>query len=190
MDKKLFLMLAFFGLSFAALAQEGDSPVGRTFTTTHVSVEIAVNPAHSQVQDAAFYVEGYMYPVGTLAGSEHGGILEDGSAEFPDAVIGRWTCAGWFTLERPATELPVGAVTNQYFEFPGDGQGANMITTGGFEPGAFGPVYTRAVTGGTGMYADANGGEQTITIIGVNDVGGVNYLTTIQDTFSINFKTK
>ena len=44
-------------------------------------------------------VQGYIYPEGTLTcdsqtGSRNG-VLADGSAEFPDKVLGTWICRGW-----------------------------------------------------------------------------------------------
>lgn len=47
----------------------------------------------------AFVTQGYIYPEGTIKGSN--GSLKDGKPEFPDKVIGEWTCcrqiiySGW-----------------------------------------------------------------------------------------------
>jgi len=45
-----------------------------------------------------FIINGLIYPAGTFA--RRGltvGILPDGSPEFPELVIGTWTCRGWFS---------------------------------------------------------------------------------------------
>ena len=42
----------------------------------------------------AFITQGYLYPAGTLTGTN--GVLPDGSPEFPDKVLGQWTCSGWW----------------------------------------------------------------------------------------------
>lgn len=191
MNKKLFLMIAMIAVSFAGFAQDGESPAERTFTKTFFDVEIAVNVTTGQLAEASFYVEGYVYPAGTLADAEFGGVNADGTAEFPDAVIGRWTCTGWLALPRGEGEIPVGAMTTQCFEFQTDGnQGSNMVVTTGFEPGGFGRVYSRSVVGATGDYADADNGVQTIQIIGINETGGLMYKTAVSDSFQIKFKSK
>ncbi len=41
-----------------------------------------------------FLTLGYIYPEGTLTDSN--GVLPDGSPEFPDKVLGQWTCWGWY----------------------------------------------------------------------------------------------
>jgi len=44
-----------------------------------------------------FITQGHIYPEGTLSCNENGcnGVLEDGSPEFPDKVMGQWTCWGY-----------------------------------------------------------------------------------------------
>ena len=57
----------------------------------------APTPVHEDGMPAygnSFVTEGYIYPHGTLNGTN--GVLENGAAEFPDKVIGKWTCRGWF----------------------------------------------------------------------------------------------
>src|SRR3712207_7801 len=46
---------------------------------------------------SAFITQGYIYPYGTLNGSN--GVLANGKPEFPTKVIGEWTCRGWFVGE-------------------------------------------------------------------------------------------
>lgn len=41
-----------------------------------------------------FVTQGYIYPPGTLGPSN--GVLATGEPEFPELVIGEWTCRGWF----------------------------------------------------------------------------------------------
>src|SRR3954451_19648445 len=45
-------------------------------------------------RDATYITQGYIYPEGTLNGSN--GVLADGSPEFPDKVLGQWSCYGWY----------------------------------------------------------------------------------------------
>ena len=42
----------------------------------------------------SFVTQGFIYPHGTLDGTN--GVFADGSPEFPDKVIGEWTCRGFF----------------------------------------------------------------------------------------------
>ncbi len=37
-----------------------------------------------------FITQGYIYVTGTISGTN--GVLDDGKPEFPDKVIGEWTC--------------------------------------------------------------------------------------------------
>jgi hypothetical protein len=123
---------------------------------------------------AAFVTQGYLYPVGTLAGSEHGGVMPDGSPEFPDDVIGEWTCWGYHVGDGANTESGPWVVSTQLFSF-GENDGQVTIVTHGYEMTANdasqGP-FNRAITGGTGSYRTARG-EQTQTFLGWNDSIGV-----------------
>ena len=49
-----------------------------------------------------FVTQGYLYPEGTLNGTN--GVLADGKPEFPDKVIGEWTCYGWMIGDGGHTE--------------------------------------------------------------------------------------
>jgi hypothetical protein len=50
-------------------------------------------PAHGN----PFVTQGYIYPAGTLTDSN--GVNPDGSPEFPDKVLGEWSCSGFFIAE-------------------------------------------------------------------------------------------
>ena len=50
----------------------------------------------------SFVTQGYIYPEGTLDGSN--GVKANGEPEFPNKVIGEWTCRGWFIGEGATTE--------------------------------------------------------------------------------------
>jgi hypothetical protein len=110
----------------------------------------------------------------TLAGSEHGGVMPDGSPEFPDDVIGEWTCWGYHVGDGANTESGPWVVSTQLFSF-GENDGQVTIVTHGYEMTANdasqGP-FNRAITGGTGSYRTARG-EQTQTFLGWNDSIGV-----------------
>ena len=43
--------------------------------------------------DTPYVTQGYIYPAGTL--TESNGVNADGSPEFPDKVLGQWSCYGW-----------------------------------------------------------------------------------------------
>ncbi len=51
---------------------------------------------------SAFVTQGYVYPVGTLNGSN--GVLDNGEPEFPEQVLGTWTCYGWLIGDGAHTE--------------------------------------------------------------------------------------
>lgn len=119
----------------------------------------------------SFVTQGYIYPIGTL--DETNGVLADGSPEFPAEVIGQWTCWGYFVGAGADTTEGAWVVTDQIFEFDGETIGERSIMTTGFEtPAGAGPV-TRAVTGGSGGWADA-GGDVIQMTLGHNPSEGVN----------------
>jgi hypothetical protein len=130
-----------------------------------------------------FITSGYLYPDGTLTCSvvdpETGalgcnGVNADGSPEFPDKVIGTWTCRGWHVGDGAFTESGAWVATSQIFSFtPEIAQeyGLRTITTDGFESPE--PVQVRrAVTGGTGIFSGVSG-EQLQTFLGWNPSVGV-----------------
>ncbi len=117
-----------------------------------------------------FVTEGYIYPSGTLNGTN--GVKADGSPEFPEKVIGRWTCRGWHVGEGAKTVTGPWVVTHQLYDF-GPEAGRVTITTDGVELVDIDVPVLRAVGGGTGPYANVKG-EARQTMIGFNQLNGVN----------------
>lgn len=117
-----------------------------------------------------FITQGYIYPAGTL--SDGNGVLADGSPEFPDKVIGEWTCRGWFVGEGAHAKTGPMVVTTQVYNF-GDGYGNEMLVSDGYELIDVGVVFQRAITGGTGSYTGAEGVVNQ-TFLGFNASEGVN----------------
>lgn len=117
-----------------------------------------------------FVTQGYIYPAGTLNGSD--GVNPDGSPEFPHAVLGEWTCFGYFVGEGADTTEGAWVVTTQVFEFDSDVAGGETIVTIGSETPAGAGAAVRAVTGGTGGYAGAAGVVTQVTL-GHNASDGV-----------------
>jgi hypothetical protein len=117
-----------------------------------------------------FVTEGYIYPFGTLNGTN--GVNQDGGPEFPDRVIGIWTCRGWHVGEGAKTVSGPWVVTHQLFDLGGK-PGQVTLTTDGVELVDIDAPVKRAVIGGTGPYAEARG-EATQTMIGFNQLNGVN----------------
>ena len=188
MTKRWFSAMVLVMAAVGVFAQD-EEPVGiqdRIFTKTFKELDIAVNGFTAVIQDRAFIVEGYMYPAGTLDGTN--GINPDGTPEFPDLVLGVWICSGWFTNERPDSAFIVGARTSQTFEFNDQEPGKDMIVSYGLEPAEFEVVFERAIIGGTGEYAHLTGGVQKQRIIGVNSAGTVNMAVSFSESFKIRFK--
>ncbi len=119
----------------------------------------------------SFVTEGYLYPAGTL--SETNGVLPSGEPEFPDLVIGKWTCRGYFVGDGAHTTTGPWVVTTQIYELDGE-----IITTEGSELSDFGVAGKRAITGGTGPFSRARG-EMSQTLIGFNETMGVNLQVTL-----------
>jgi hypothetical protein len=115
----------------------------------------------------AFMTQGYVYPAGTLDGGIEG-TLEDGSPAFPDKVIGTWTCDGYYLGDGFRTESGTVVMTRQVIAF-NDG---DLLITQGPELAETDVEIVRAVTGGTGDYADAPV-EISQTLLGMSDGYGV-----------------
>jgi hypothetical protein len=118
----------------------------------------------------SFVTRGYLYPVGTL--TESNGVNADGSPEFPDQVLGEWVCRGWFVGEGMRTTTGAMVVTSQLYTF-GDTPGEAMLSSDGYELVDVGVEVTRAITGGTGPFAGADG-EARQVLLGLNATEGVN----------------
>lgn len=116
---------------------------------------------------SAFVTQGYIYPEGTLNGTN--GVLANGEPEFPDLVLGEWTCYGWMIGEGAQTESGEWVISTQVYQF-NDG---STIITDGFEIVDFEQPIARAITGGTGAYRGA-AGELMQVLHGFTEQMGVN----------------
>jgi hypothetical protein len=119
---------------------------------------------------AEFISQGYIYPEGTLNGSN--GVLENGEPEFPDLVIGEWTCRGWHIGDGGHTTEGDWAMTTQTYRLYGDYENAYIVTDGYESPELNTPV-TRAIIGGTGMFSTARG-EQVQELLGFTEFNTIN----------------
>jgi hypothetical protein len=115
----------------------------------------------------ALAAQGYVYPPGTLDGGVEG-TAPDGSPAFPDKVIGTWTCDGYHVGDGFRTHAGTVVITRQIIAFD-DG---DFLITQGRELAETGVAIGRAVTGGTGAYADAPA-QIRQTLLGMSDGHGV-----------------
>jgi hypothetical protein len=115
----------------------------------------------------AFVTQGYVYPAGTLDGGVEG-TTPDGSPAFPEKVIGTWTCDGYYVGDGFRTQTGTVVITRQVIVFD-DG---DLLITQGPELAETDVDIVRAVTGGTGDYADAPP-EIHQTLLGMSDGYGV-----------------
>lgn len=168
------LSLAGIGVSAQAPESEGEVTVLRFDIAEDMSRfyfdEAPVHENGMPNGGNTFLIHGYLYPEGTLDGSN--GVLPDGSPEFPDQVVGRWVCWGYFINDGPMTQTGAFAVTTQIFDLD-EGIGEATIITQGFEPADMNTPMRRAITGGTGLYAGATG-EAFVELIGFNQSGAPN----------------
>ncbi len=137
--------------------------------TKFVFDETPVFPDGLPAYGNEFITEGYIYPAGTLNGTN--GVNADGSPEFPALVIGRWTCRGWFTGDGAHSVTGPWVITHQYLDF-GRTFGNTSITSDGFELVDLYIPVKRAITGGTGIY-DKSRGEASQVLLGFNVTFGV-----------------
>ncbi|MCG6885211.1 MAG: hypothetical protein LJE62_15790 [Silicimonas sp.] len=168
MRTTLFIAAAMTALS-AAHAQ-ADMLAGFDVAEDHTRFVFAAQPVYDDGMPAygnAFVTQGYIYPAGTLDGGAEG-VNADGSPAFPDLVIGEWTCDGFFVGEgMRTTEGPI-VMSRQIYAF----EDGDLLVTHGPEFMADGIRFTRAVTGGTGDYADAPA-ELEQTFLGMSEGLGV-----------------
>ena len=118
----------------------------------------------------SFVTQGYIYPAGTLNADGSNGANADGSAEFPELVMGTWTCRGWFIGDGANTVTGPWVVTHQLYDFGVNG--SKSFTSDGMELSDVGVSERRAITGGTGKYRWI-GGDLKQTLRGFNASGGV-----------------
>ncbi|MEL6382069.1 MAG: hypothetical protein AAFQ89_06290 [Cyanobacteria bacterium J06626_18] len=119
----------------------------------------------------AFVTRGYIYPAGTLNGSN--GVNPDGSPQFPDLVLGEWVCRGWFIgADGAAASSGEFVITTQLYNF-GTELGEETLVSDGWELADTGVSVARAITGGTGRFSNA-GGEAKQEFLGFNATEGVN----------------
>lgn len=121
-------------------------------------------PAHGN----DFIIQGYIYPAGTL--DDANGVLETGEPQFPNEVLGEWTCYGYFVGDGAHTEKGTWVITKQIYEFD-DGAAEGMFVSEGPELADRDQPFRRAVTGGTGDYATFEG-ELQQTFLGFHEHGG------------------
>ena len=133
----------------------------------------AEQPVHEDGMPAygnPFITQGYIYPAGTL--TESNGVLEDGSPEFPEKVLGEWTCRGWLVGDGARTKTGPMVITTQLYGF-GAGYGDATLVSEGYELADVGVAIERAISGGTGPYLAARGQAEQ-TFLGFNASEGVN----------------
>ncbi len=135
-------------------------------------------PAHGN----PFLTQGYIYPAGTLTDSN--GVNPDGSPEFPDRVIGEWSCSGFFIGDGAHATEGAWVYTTQLLAFGDDpGTGAETIVVTGYEGAEVGAIVTGAVTGGSGEYSTARG-EADQELLGINNAElptmGINKTMTLE----------
>ncbi|MCB1810066.1 MAG: hypothetical protein KDJ99_34285 [Candidatus Competibacteraceae bacterium] len=126
----------------------------------------------------AFITQGYIYPYATLLNGN--GVNPDGSPEFPELVIGEWTCRGYFIGDGANTATGPWVITTQLYDFytePGyeanKQSGAVNLVSEGYERADVGVLDKRSITGGTGPFKRARG-EVNQALLGFNASGGVN----------------
>jgi hypothetical protein len=162
------------GVSIAS-ASDGD----RQSTPRTIEVDIAEDGTRFIIDEApvfddgfpaygnAFLTQGYIYPAGTLTSSN--GVNPDGSPEFPDKVIGEWSCSGYFIADGAHTTEGSWVFTTQLFAFGEDADsGEETIVVTGYEGAEVGSIVTGAITGGTGRYSTARG-EADQELLGMNN---------------------
>ena len=121
-----------------------------------------------------FITEGYLYRPGTLtcADGACNGVIYDEQGnptpEFPDRVIGIWTCYGTHTEDAATATTGAVVVTTQVFDLGKAVVGDHTVVSNGHELIDVGVPVQRAIVGGTGRYNDA-GGTQTQTLLGLNN---------------------
>jgi hypothetical protein len=140
---------------------------------------------------ASFVVQGTIYPAATFASEGFdSGLMANGTAEFPDRVVGNWICRGWFVGDsdgdgfitpedddaRGGIFTPEGkfVATTQIYDLDLEHPGAETLVSDGIELIDLNTPFRRAVTGGTGRFRGAEG-QVVQTAVGVNATGLFNF---------------
>ncbi|MFN8677681.1 MAG: hypothetical protein U0Z70_14995 [Thermomicrobiales bacterium] len=124
-------------------------------------------PAHG----STYISQGYIYPEGTLSDTVDG-VNADGSPEFPDQVLGQWSCYGWYIGDGAHATQGPWVLSTQLYQFGSEWGGATL-TSEGYVLSNTGGTVRRAVTGGTGPFAGARG-DLADTNLGLNETEGGN----------------
>lgn len=122
---------------------------------------------------ATFVVEGVIYPDGTLrTRGVTRGLYADGSPEYPNLVMGKWTCYGTFVgqgARTPAGQASV--VTSQIYDLAPDRPGEKILMSTGYELEGFNIPFRRVLIGATGVLGLGLGAEVVQEAIGPNETG-------------------
>ncbi len=118
----------------------------------------------------AFVTQGYIYPYGTIKGDDPG-VDVNGKPLYPDKVLGEWTCYGYIIGEGAHAETGPFVISEQIYDF-GEELGSKSLISNGYELADIGKPFLRAITGGTGPYAEARG-QVTETMLAVSDYHSV-----------------
>jgi hypothetical protein len=147
---------------------------------TFVADEAPVHEDGMPAYGNPFIIQGFIYPEGTLNGSNGIVVSEDAAGnpiaepEFPDKVMGTWICRGCFIGDGLHTQAEPWAVSTQIFDL-GDGFGDVTIVSDGYEiPFGLDAAVHRAIVGGTGPYVGAYG-EQVQKLVGINATQAANF---------------
>lgn len=154
-----------------AFAGSMDSPVMRfDVAEDHTRFAFSDSRVHEDGMPAygnPFVTRGYIYPAGTLDGSD--GVKENGDPAFPDKVLGTWTCDGWFVADGAHTEQGVWLISRQVYDFD---NGRGLLISQGPEYADIGEPYWRPITGAAGDYSKVSGAIRQ-TLLGFHAHGGV-----------------
>jgi hypothetical protein len=129
-------------------------------TTLAPDFAAALDPGAGDLRGAGFFVEGLIYPEGTIP---DGPGFDPASA----TAIGTWLCRGWFMLY-PGRPLPHVISTQEYMlgiVTPDNPTPDDQLVSSGTEGGV--PLAVRSIIGGTGRYRHARG-EVDQHMIGTN----------------------
>ncbi len=139
--------------------------------TRFVWADPSVFTARLAAYGAPFLAQGYIYPAGALSARDDG-VNANGSPQFPEMVLGQWTCYGWYVGGGARTTGGPWILATEVYQF-GSEWGAATLVTEGYVPAARGSAVDRAITGGTGPFA-AMRGEVRETTLGSNETAGSN----------------